>query len=63
MNRPDNLFTSEIIKRISGYLDIVAKSTGPACLVTIGTGAKVFSTGFDLKFWQQDSMNILQSPP
>lgn len=30
-------------------LDVVEKSEGAACLVTIGTNPKMFSSGFDVK--------------
>jgi len=30
-------------------------------LVTVGTGAKKFSTGFDLKYWSEGLPNILKS--
>ena len=42
-------------------LDKVEKSEGPACLVTIGSGSKFFSSGFDLKFWAKDKMNVYNS--
>ena len=39
------------MKLIHACLDEIEQSTGPACLVTIGTGERMFSTGFDLKMW------------
>ena len=30
---------------------------GPACLVTVSAGKKAFSTGFDLKYWNEDLFN------
>ena len=34
---------------------------GPACLVTIGTGKKKFSTGFDIEYWMECETNPLVS--
>ena len=42
-------------------LEIVQKSTGAACLVTIGTGPKIFSTGFDLPEWKKNKLNGLSA--
>jgi enoyl-CoA hydratase/carnithine racemase len=51
LNRPKNVFDFETIGLINAALDEVEKSTGAACLVTIGSGDKIFSTGFNLKMW------------
>ncbi len=51
MNRPDNMFDFNYMQKISDYLDVVSKDSGPRVLVTIGTGPKIFSTGFDFKCW------------
>ena len=51
----------EVINRLLGYIDEVEASTGPAVLVTIATGAKIFSTGFNLSWWAQDLTNSLTS--
>lgn len=61
LNRNDNKFDFKIIKAIEDCLDIVEKSTGPKVLVTIGTGQKIFSSGFDLDFWKKDRMAMVQS--
>ena len=67
LGRQDNTFNFEIMKQIHACLDEVEKSTGPACLVTIGTGERMFSTGFDLKMWatgvipQWQSVLVIQS--
>ena len=51
LSRPDNTFNFDSIKAINSCLDEVEKTTGVACLVTIGTGDRMFSTGFDLTMW------------
>ncbi|CDW85901.1 enoyl-hydratase [Stylonychia lemnae] len=50
MNTEQNLFDFDQIQRMHQCLDQIEKSTGPACLVTIGT-KRFFSTGFDLEKW------------
>lgn len=61
LNNGDNTFDFEVITKINAYLDEIDTSTGPAVLVTIGTGTTRFSTGFDLKFWAKDLSNPLVS--
>lgn len=34
---------------------------GPACMVTIATGTKKFSTGFDLAYWKVDVTNAMKT--
>ena len=38
-------------------LDEIEKTQGDAVLVTIGSGPKVFSSGFNLKFWAENKSN------
>ncbi|TNV76189.1 hypothetical protein FGO68_gene933 [Halteria grandinella] len=61
LNRPENVFDFDTIAAINACLDEVEKSTGAACLVTIGSGDKVFSTGFNLKFWATGVIPQFQS--
>ena len=61
MNKENNLLDFELMDKIMACLDKVEKSEGPACLVTIGSGSKFFSSGFDLKFWAKDKMNVYNS--
>ncbi len=42
-------------------LDLVANSEGPVVLVTMGTGPKIFSTGFDMTHWKADVINCLET--
>lgn len=44
-------------------MDQIEATEGPGILVTIGVGAKRFSTGFDLPFWQVDTMNTFSTIP
>ena len=61
LNNGDNTFDFEVIAKVNAILDEVEASTGPAVLVTIGTGTTRFSTGFDLKFWAKELSNPLLS--
>ena len=47
------------MQAVSDILDKVAASSGPAVLVTLGTGSKIFSSGFDFKCWMADPGNPL----
>ena len=60
LNRPDNTINPKSLNLINEKLDIVANSEGPVVLVTLGTGPKVFSTGFDLTHWKVDVTNVYQ---
>ena len=60
LNRPDNTINPKSLNLINEKLDIVANSEGPVVLVTLGTGTKVFSTGFDLTHWKVDVTNVYQ---
>ena len=42
-------------------LDQIEKTDGPGVLVTIGTGERHFSTGFDLKYWMKSYDNMYDS--
>eukprot|EP00347_Sterkiella_histriomuscorum_P017419 403349446 len=61
LNREDNVFNYEFMTKIHQCLDEIEKSQGPACLVTIGTGKKLFSTGFDLELWKKSLNDQYQS--
>ena len=54
LNKEDYLFNSESIKKVMNCLDKLENApAGPACLVTVGTGQRKFSTGFDLAKWAE----------
>ena len=59
----DNTIDNEKIDKLNKYLDEVESSKGPAVLVTVATGSRMFSTGFDLQFWAADLSNIMSSIP
>jgi enoyl-CoA hydratase/carnithine racemase len=52
--RQDNTFDFEFIKQMNDCLDLVEKSEGPAVMVCIGVGEKIFSTGFNLPTWEKE---------
>lgn len=62
LNKPnDNTFDLKFIDQLMELLDIVENSVGAACLITIGTNAKIFSTGFDLGFWRKHVLNSMHT--
>lgn len=58
LNRKDNVFDDSQITRFLEVLDQVEASGQPGVLVTIGTGSKHFSTGFDLLYWAANFENF-----
>ena len=57
LNAPsgDFVHNNDSIDSLEKVLDILENlPEGPACLVTIATGEKKFSTGFDLAAWKKD---------
>ena len=52
-----NMISLDFLDKINAKLDEVEKSTGPAVLVTVASGPKVFCSGFDLKFWAKNPVN------
>ena len=60
-NRKDNTWNVDRINAYLAILDTIEASTGPGLMVSIGTGKKHFSTGFDLPFWAEDYANVKNS--
>jgi enoyl-CoA hydratase/carnithine racemase len=56
-----NMLNNDFIERISMKLDEVEATKGAAVLVTVASGPKVFSSGFDLKYWGKNPYNVLFS--
>lgn len=48
MNTKYNMIDTNMMKKFNEFLDIIEASTGPAIVVTIGSGVKVFCSGFNL---------------
>ena len=48
LTRHDNTFNMDFVEKYLAILDKIEASSGPGVMVTIGTGARHFSTGFDL---------------
>ena len=46
--RKDNIWDLERIKKYNKILDQIEASEGPGVMITIGTGERIFSSGFDL---------------
>ena len=59
--RKDNVWNNEFIKTYLAILDKIEASEGPGVMVSIGTGNKLFSTGFDLDFWASSYDNMTNS--
>ena len=58
LTRKDNTWNNEMIDKYLAVLDKIEATEGPGVLVTIGTGAKHFSSGFDLPFWLESFQNL-----
>ena len=54
LNNGQNMFNMDQINKWHKILDIIEGSRGPAVLITIAKGDRIFSTGFDLAYWGQD---------
>eukprot|EP01017_Pseudomicrothorax_dubius_P035036 TRINITY_DN4860_c0_g5_i1.p1 TRINITY_DN4860_c0_g5~~TRINITY_DN4860_c0_g5_i1.p1 ORF type:complete len:247 (+),score=71.16 TRINITY_DN4860_c0_g5_i1:133-873(+) len=50
LNNGSNNFTLDFIRQINEKLDIVEKSTGPACLITTSSHEKIFSSGLNTAY-------------
>ena len=61
LNRKDNSWNMERINQYITLLDRIEATEGPGVLVTIGTGPKFFSIGFDLHYWMTDMNNAFTS--
>ena len=52
----------DFISQMNSVLDqLEASKEEPSVLITIGTGAKCFCSGFDLKYWALNPVNMLLS--
>lgn len=56
MNEKDNRFTLDWFEKANDILDQVEGKPGPGVLVTVGTGPKIFHTGFNLENWKNDPL-------
>ena len=61
MNSPDNKFSIPWLKDFNTILDKIEATKGPGALVTIGTGPKIFHTGFDLDQWKSNPLQQYES--
>ena len=59
--RNDNTWTVDRINAYLAILDKIEASTGPGVMVSIGTGPKHFSSGFDLPYWAASFANMKDS--
>lgn len=61
LTRKDNTWNLDRINAYLAVLDKIEKSEGPGVMITIGTGPKLFSSGFDLGFWAESYPNMRNS--
>ena len=61
LTRKDNTFNLDRVNRYLAILDEIEASEGPGLLVTMGTGNKIFSSGFDLPYWMKSFDNFKSS--
>ena len=59
----DFVCNDKSMDRLEKILDSLEQNVpeGPACLVTISTGDRKFSTGFDLAYWKADLANAMST--
>ena len=60
------MFNDVTITALEQVLDEIettamAEEGEPACLVTVSTGGRKFSTGFDLNYWRASPLNVITS--
>ena len=56
--RQDNTWNLDRINAYLAILDKIEATSGPGVMVSIGTGKKHFSSGFDLPYWMADFENM-----
>ena len=61
LTRKDNVWDNARIARYLAVLDQIEATEGPGVLVTIGTGVKHFSSGFNLPWWAEKWENFKSS--
>ena len=59
--RKDNTWDDKRIVQYLAILDKIEESTGPGVMISIGTGKKHFSSGFDLPYWMAHFDNMHKS--
>jgi len=59
--RNDNTWDVDRINKYLEILDKIEATEGPGVMVTIGTGKRNFSSGFDLPYWAKDIENTRAS--
>ena len=53
MTRKDNTWNMDRVNKYMAILDEIEKTDGPGVMITIGTGPRIFSSGFDLPWWME----------
>ena len=61
LTRDNNIFDLDFIDQFVAILDEVQKSKDAVCLVIVGAGKRIFSSGFNLKFWKESPINPFYS--
>ena len=59
LNRKDNTWDTPRVDRYIALLDEIESHKGPGVMVTLGTGRKHFSSGFDLPYWAESCDNMI----
>ena len=52
LNRPMNMIDFEFMEKVNDVINQVSETKGPGVFVTVSSGPKVFSSGFNLKLWK-----------
>ncbi len=61
MGQEDNNYNLEWGKKFNTCLDEAENSIGPGCLVTVGTGPKVFHSGLDLDTLKKNPLEVYET--
>ena len=54
----DHVWDIDRINKYIAILDRIEASEGEGVMISIGTGPKIFSSGFDLKYWMTNFDNF-----
>jgi len=56
--RKDNVWDLDRINKYIAILDKIEASEGKGVMISIGTGPRIFSSGFDLPYWMSNYDNF-----
>ena len=60
LNTKVNVMTPHFIQKMHEFLDVLEKVEGDAVMVSIGSGPKTFSGGFQLTRWMESECHVVE---